>query len=84
MINLETLGTDEPIGFVPEEGFQLRRYQPSRLLVEIVDEVSRQTSGQGLVAVALEAVVARVDREPSVVLRRETRLQRAGAEEEAP
>lgn len=127
VINLETLGTDEPIGFVPEEGFQLRRYPPSQALLATVDEVARQTSGHALVAVAvpraavtdarsflargilavtligpsrgalprqlhsehdvrdrlslpaleravnlLEAVVARVDREPSLLLRRVT------------
>jgi len=139
VINLETLGTGEPIGFVPEEGFQLQRYRPSQALVEEVDEVARQISGHALVPVAvpraavsdarsflargipaltlmgpsrgalprqlhsehdarerlslpaldravdlLEAVVARVDREPSVLLRRETGPQRAGADEEAP
>jgi len=46
VINLETLGTSEPIGYVPEEGFQLRRYGPSADLLDLADEVARATSGR--------------------------------------
>jgi len=53
VINLETLGTDEPIGFVPEEGFQLRRSRPSEALLEMLHDVARETSGHALVPVAV-------------------------------
>ena len=56
VINLETLGTPEPIGYVPEEGFQLRRYRPSPALLEVVDEVARVSSGESIQPVTIPRV----------------------------
>ena len=44
VINLETLGTPEPVGYVPDEGFQLRRYSPSARLLRLVSDAAERLS----------------------------------------
>ncbi len=46
VINLESLGASENLGYVADEGFQLWRYRPSSGLVELVDEVAREQWGE--------------------------------------
>lgn len=53
VINLETVGADEGLAYVEEEGFPLRRYRPSRSLIDLVDDMARDLWGAPLAARSL-------------------------------
>jgi Zn-dependent M28 family amino/carboxypeptidase len=48
VVNLETLGTSQGLGYVPEEGFVLYRYRASEHLVRFLDGIALETRGQPL------------------------------------
>jgi Peptidase family M28 len=48
--NLETTGTPEPLGFVPEDGFDLRRFDSPRWLVALVDAAAAELGRPPLAA----------------------------------
>lgn len=53
VINLETIGASEQLGYVVEEGFLLRRYHPPGGLVRLLEDVARDATRQTIVPVAL-------------------------------
>lgn len=48
VVNLESIGADEAVAYIPEDGWALRRYRSPDALVAFVDEVATGLWGRGL------------------------------------
>jgi len=57
VINLESLGASRKVGYVADEGFQLRRYRPSSGLVELVADAARELGGEPVLPVHVPRVL---------------------------